>query len=300
MRRPWSGSSTSWPARPPDRHRELADWSTEHLFGYSGCVAGTPATRATTGYTTGRTAFGRPAITTLAGAVPARDRTIPVDEPLGSLLPDGGLQRGRVVGCDGPAAVSVAGALVAGAARAGSWVLLLGAATVGLEALAELGVPLHRVVAVETDTGPAAWAERLAAAADGFELILTVPPRGAERVERKVRQRLQARGAVLIAITTISAAGPTRGAVGRDLSLTTVAPRWVGIGSGHGRLVAREVDVVVAGRRMPRAVHRTLWLPGPDGRVDVASTVASPVASPVASTVASPVASVPDRLERVG
>jgi hypothetical protein len=219
-------------------------------------------------------------IATLASVVPARDRTIPVDEPLGSMLPDGGLQRGRIVGCDGPAAVTLAGAIVAGAVRAGSWVLLLGAPMVGLEALSELGIPLHRVVAVETDASPATWAERLAAAADGFELILTVPPRGAERVERKVRQRLQARGAVLVPIV----AATTTHTLGCDLTITTASPRWVGIGHGHGRLVAREVEVVVAGRRMPRPEHRTLWLPGPDGRVQ-----AAPVDRPTS-----------DLLERVG
>lgn len=231
---------------------------------------------------------GAPAITTLAAAVPARDRTIPVDEPFGSLFPDGGLQRGRIVGCDGPAAVSAAAALVAGAARAGSWVLLLGAPMIGLEALAELGVPLHRVVAVETDASPTAWAERVAAAADGFELILTVPPRGAERVERKVRQRLQARGAVLVPVLVPGAA--VRG-LGCDVTVTTASPRWVGIGQGHGRLVAREVDVVVAGRRMPRAVHRTLWMPDPGGRVQADVPVDTQVHVPV---------DVPDRLERVG
>ena len=220
----------------------------------------------------------------LATVVPARDRTVLVDEPLASMLPDGGLQRGRVVGCDGPAAVSAAVALVAGAARAGSWVLLLGASTIGLEALAELGVPLHRVVAVETDTSPVAWAERVAAAADGFELILTVPPRGAERVERKVRQRLIARGAVLVSVGAATAAH----SVGCDVTVTTAAPRWVGIGQGHGRLVAREVDVVVAGRRVPRPVQRTLWLPGPDGRVSLVSPVAEPTAG------------APEPLERVG
>jgi hypothetical protein len=208
-------------------------------------------------------------LTTLAAAIPVRDRTIPVDEPLGSMLPDGGLQRGRVIGCDGPAAVSLACGIVAGASRAGSWVLLLGASVVGLEALDELGVPLHRVVAVETDASPGAWAERLAAAADGFELILTVPPRGAERVERRVRQRLRARGAVLVSVTT----GTTTHAIGCDLTLTTATPRWVGIGRGHGRLVAREVEVVVAGRRTPRPVRRTLWLPGPDGRLGAVSPV---------------------------
>lgn len=232
------------------------------------------------------TPLATPLATALATVVPARDRTVPVDEPLASMLPDGGLQRGRVVGCVGPAAVSAAAALVGDAARAGSWVLLLGASMIGLEAFAELGVPLHRVVAVETDASPTAWAERVAAAADGFELILTVPPRGAERVERKVRQRLQARGAVLVSVGMET--GSTAHSVGCDVTVTTTSPRWVGIGQGHGRLLAREVDVVVAGRRVPRSAQRTLWLPGPDGRVSVASPVAEPAAG------------APEPLERVG
>lgn len=194
------------------------------------------------------------------------------------------LQRGRIVGCDGPAAVSAAVALVTGAARAGSWVLLLGTGrsgmTIGLEALAELGVPLQRVVAVDSDGSPAAWAERVAAAADGFEVILSVPPRGAERVERKIRQRLQARGAMLVAV------GVAGHAIGCDVTVTTASPRWVGIGQGHGRLVAREVDVVVAGRRVPRPVHHTLWLPGPDGQIGRVPDVSAPGAH--------------GRLERVG
>lgn len=198
-------------------------------------------------------------VTTLAAAVPARDRTIPVDEPLASMLPDGGLQRGRMVGCGGPAAVSLAGAIAAGAARAGSWLLLLGVPSVGLEALAELGVPLDRVVSVDTDASPVSWAERLGVATDGFELIVTTPPRGADRVERKVRQRVQARGAVVLTV----GGSP----MGHDLTFTSGSPRWVGIGHGHGRLVARQVDVELGGRRIPRPVRRTLWLPGPDGRM---------------------------------
>lgn len=217
--------------------------------------------------------------TTLATAVPARDRTLPVDEPLASMLPDGGLQRGHVVGCDGPAAVSLAGAVVAGAARAGSWVLLLGVPTIGLEALDELGVPLHRVVAVEAGTGPTAWAERLAAAADGFELILTVAPRGAERVERKVRQRVRARGAVVVSVGG--------GVLGCDLAFTSGAPRWVGIGHGHGRLAAREVDVELTGRRVPKTVRRRLWLPGPDGRIRAAAPTAHVPSEVAGSEVAS-------------
>ena len=101
-------------------------------------------------------------VTTLSAVVPRGDLTIPVDEPLGSMLPDGGLQRGSIVGCEGPAAVSLAAAMVAGAARAGSWVLLLGIPMVGLEAFDELGVSLRRVVSVEAGVGPAGWAEGVA------------------------------------------------------------------------------------------------------------------------------------------
>jgi len=218
-------------------------------------------------------------VTTLAAAVPARDRTIPVDEPLASMLPDGGLLRGRVVGCSGPAAVSLAGAIVAGAARAGSWLLLLGVPSVGLEALAELGVPLDRVVSVDTDASPATWAERLAVATDGFELIVTTPPRGADRVERKVRQRVQARGAVVLTV----GGRP----LGHDLTFTSGSPRWVGIGRGHGRLVARQVDVELGGRRIPRPVRRTLWLPGPDGRVQAVAPVAEATTEPEPGPVGS-------------
>lgn len=217
-------------------------------------------------------------VTTLAAAVPTRDRTIRVDEPLASMLPDGGLQRGRVVGCSGPAAVSLASALVAGAVRAGSWLLVLGVPSIGVEALAELGVPLDRVVSVGTDPGPASWAERLAAATDGFELIITTPPRGADRVERKVRQRVQARGSVVLSV----GGGP----LGCDLTFTSRAPRWVGIGHGHGRLVARQVDVELAGRRAPRPVCRTIWLPGPDGRMRAVAPVAAPDTEPVVAPAA--------------
>lgn len=196
-----------------------------------------------------------------ASVVPARDRVLPVGEPLASLLPDGGLRRGWVVGCEGPAAVSLIGAVTATAAQAGSWVLLVGVHSIGLEALAGFGVPLHRVVAV--DPGPTAttWAERVIAGVDGFELVVSRPPRGAGRVERRVRQRLQARGAVLVTIDSAE--------VGHDLVLSTDSPDWIGLGRGHGRLVARRLDVTAGGRRVARPVSGTFRFPSPDGRLEV-------------------------------
>lgn len=174
-----------------------------------------------------------------------------------------GLVRGRVVGCTGPAAMSLALALASRAVVAGSWLAVVGVPMLGVEAADELGVPLGRMVSVDVDTRPATWADRVAAAADGFDLILTRPPPGAERVVRAVRTRLQARGVVLLAV------GPTSPGVSVDVEFTTSSTEWSGLGQGHGALMARRAMVRAAGRRLPRPVERELWLPGPRGRVEV-------------------------------
>jgi hypothetical protein len=192
--------------------------------------------------------------------VPARDRCLPVHDVLASMLPDAGLPRGRVIGCGGPAGWSLALALAASAVEAGAWLAVVGAPTIGLEAAGELGIALERVVLIDADHGkPSVWAERVAAAADGFELIVTAPPVGAERVVRRVRQRMQARGVVLLTVTQHVAC---------DLEFATSEVMWKGIGDGNGRLVARRVVVELTGRRIPRPVRHTLLLPGPSGAIE--------------------------------
>jgi hypothetical protein len=178
------------------------------------------------------------------------------------MLPDAGLVRGRVVGCTGPAAISMALALAARATATGSWLATVGVPMLGVEAAAELGIPLSRLVSIDTDGGPAAWAERVGAAADGFDLILTRPPAGAERVVRKIRQRMHARGVVLFAV------GPTSPGMSCDVEFTTSSVEWVGLGQGHGSLMGRRAVVCAGGRRVPRPVERELWLPGPGGGVE--------------------------------
>lgn len=198
--------------------------------------------------------------------VPARDRTLPVDEAFISLLPTGSLQRGRVVGCTGPAAVTLAVALAARSVISGSWLAAVGVPMLGVEACRELGLPLSRLVHVGVDGGPAVWAERVAAAVDGFDVVLARPPAGAERVLRKVRTRLQARGAVLVVVS------PTTAPVSCDIELGTTSIDWVGTDRGAGRLAARRAVVRCGGRRVPRPIERELWLPGPDGRVEPAES----------------------------
>jgi len=50
-----------------------------------------------------------------------------------------------------------------------------------------------------------------------------------------------------------------------DLRLAVTASQWEGLGQGYGRLEARKVEVVAAGRGAAVLERRaTLWLPGPD------------------------------------
>ena len=79
----------------------------------------------------------------------ARQRTLPVADPLVPLLPDGALARGRAVACRGIAATSLALALAAEATAAGAWLAVVDVPWLGVEAAAELGVPLERLVRVE-------------------------------------------------------------------------------------------------------------------------------------------------------
>ncbi len=79
----------------------------------------------------------------------ARQRTLPVLDPLSTLLPDGALARGKAVSCRGIAATSLATALAAGATAAGAWLAVVDVPWLGVEAAAELGVPLERLVRVD-------------------------------------------------------------------------------------------------------------------------------------------------------
>jgi hypothetical protein len=159
--------------------------------------------------------------------------------------------------------MSLALALSSRTVMAGSWLAVVGVPMLGLEAAAELGVPLSRLVMIGVDSGPKVWAERVAAAADGFDIVLTSPPAGAERVVRMVRNRLQARGVVMLAV------GRTSPGVSCDIEFSTTSSMWIGVGDGSGHLIGRKVTVRVGGRRIPMPVERDLWLPGPTGRVEI-------------------------------
>lgn len=201
----------------------------------------------------------------VSAEVLARERVLPVVEPLRPLVGDGGLVRGHHVACRGDAAMSLALAVAVGPVASGSWLAVVDVPWLGLEAAAGMGIPLERLVRVDSPTvSPATWAELMAAVLDGFDLVVTrVPARLDAGLARRVRARVQARGAVVVDV----GAGDRWA---RDLTLRSVSSRWEGLAAGHGYLRARRVTVEAQARRSPWPRRGDLWLPGPDGHLAAA------------------------------
>jgi hypothetical protein len=190
----------------------------------------------------------------------ARDRTLPVAEALAPLLPAGSLVRGQAVACRGVAAPSLALALAAEATAAGAWLAVVDVPWLGVEAAAELGIPLERLVRVDVSRDDN-WAELTAAVLDGFEVVITrVPRRLVAAALRRVSARVKAREAVLI---TVGDAGP----LAADVVMESSTPVWEGVEQGWGHLQGRRVTVEASGRRVPRPRRADLWLPASGGGV---------------------------------
>lgn len=212
-------------------------------------------------------------LATLAGRVRpvalAQHQVLPVLEPLESLLPGSGLQRGSVVGVDGPGATSLALALAAGPSTAGSWTVALALSTLGMAAAAEIGIDLARLAVVRRPD-PERWTEVMAALIGACDLVLARPPR---RVRPGDARRLQARArergtTILLVVGGRAAGGPPSWPEGPDLRLSVTGTTWEGLGPGHGHLRARRIHVEAGGRRAAARSRRgDLWLLDPDGRV---------------------------------
>lgn len=196
---------------------------------------------------------------------------------LATLLPQGVLRGGTVVSCEGLAAVSLALAVASAPSIAGSWVAVVGLPTLGLAAAIEAGVVLERLVAVGAPdgagragrvSGDAAWADVLAAAVDGFDVVLVGPEvRGvSSTTTRRLAARAVQRGSVMVTVDNA--------AFGADVRLEATDITWRGLGEGFGVALGRHAEVCASGRRVPGARRARLWLPAADGRplVAVAST----------------------------
>ena len=200
------------------------------------------------------------------GATLASERLLPVLPALRPLLPGQGLRRGTTVAVARSAALALA--LVAGASAAGSWVAAVGLPDLGIVAAAETGIDLERLALVPT-LGARAWPPVVAALLDAVDVVLVRSPAGLPAAQaRRLAARARERGAVLVPLGAWSEPA--------DLRLAVTSSTWYGLGQGHGRLQARQVEVVTSGRGAATRERRTLlWLPSPDGTITPAGPAPS-------------------------
>jgi len=192
------------------------------------------------------------------GTTLADERLLPVVPALRPLLPGRGLRRGTTVTVSRSAALALA--LVAGASAAGSWMAVVGLPDLGIVAAAETGIALERLALVPTP-GARAWPAVVAALLDAVDVVLVRSPARLPAAQaRRLAARARERGAVLVPLGAWPQAA--------DLRLAVTASAWQGLGQGHGHLLARQVEVAIAGRGAATRERRfLLWLPSPDGAI---------------------------------
>ena len=170
-------------------------------------------------------------------------------------------------------------AVVAAAVMAGSWLAVVDVPTFGLDAASEAGIPLERVVAITRGLDPgttgtagrerrvpvADWVEVMAAAVDGFDIVLSRQPSQVPHAQvtesslRRLSTRIRQRGAVVVLLDDANGheagrheAVPNEVA---DMSVMASSRRlvhfWSGLGSGYGHLQQRTLDLSTSGRRLP-------------------------------------------------
>jgi hypothetical protein len=211
-----------------------------------------------------------------------RQRRLEVPDALAPLLPHGGPRRGSMVGIGAgpvPGEITLALALVSAASFAGRWVSVVGVPAMGPVAAAQLGVDLERLVLVPEPVQQ--WNVVTAALLESMDVVVVRPPGRARPADaRRLGARARERGAVLV---VIGSGWPE----GVDLRLTVTRAAWEGLEDGYGLLRARRAEVTVSGRRAGGSDRKGwLWLPGPDGKVAVASEPARPTAPEVPEVVA--------------
>lgn len=188
---------------------------------------------------------------------------LPVPTALEPLLPDGGLRVGSSYSIS--PSPSLLGALLSASSQRGSWCAVIGMPTLGVEAMADLGVSLDRLILV-----PEPGARWLSIASSLSEVVPLVAVHPRSRVSdaeiSRVNARLRDRASTLL----VTAAWPQA-----EAAIRIERTEWLGLGSGWGLLSERIVTLSAAGRRLqqPRRVQVRL----PDA---LGSVAAAPVEQP--------------------
>lgn len=162
-------------------------------------------------------------------------RRLPTIPALGRILPGGGLMAGAAYSVEN--STTLAMALLAGPSSSGAWCSVIGIPDFNVEAAANLGIDLDRLILIPHLDGQ--WLTVTAAMVDVVSIIVTTAPAtitGSDAA--RLRARLRQRGAALISI----GAWPQSEAV-----LSVSDNQWGGLGTGSGHLQTRRLKVTAKG-----------------------------------------------------
>jgi hypothetical protein len=186
-------------------------------------------------------------------------RALATSSALAELLPGGALAAGGAYAVEGSTTLALG--MLLEASRAGAWCAVVGMPDLGLEAAAELGLDLDRVALVPHPGDQ--WLPVVSALVDVVSIVLVRPPlrdgraRIGDAAAGRLAARLRQREAALVAIDDWP---------GADARLRVVERGWSGIGTGFGRLAARQATVASTSAAWSgRSRSRRIWLPAPDG-----------------------------------
>ena len=214
----------------------------------------------------------------IAPVVLAKELLIPVPKVFHTVLPGAGLQRGWATKVTGSASGRVfAWALLSEVTRSGGWIAAVDVPGVSLSAASEVGLSIERVVVV-SGVDAKNWAATMGALIGSVDAVVYGTPR--HRVQpsthRKLTSRCRERGTVLLQLAC-GQTGRTKETAPNDVDVAfDVHPvRWHGLGSGHGRLESRAINVSVSGRRAQGRTRSGLFMvPDVDGSVCAMSNTA--------------------------
>jgi len=190
--------------------------------------------------------------------------TVPVASALSPLFPEQGLPVGSVYTLS--PSPSLVLALMSAASQKGLWCAVIGMPTLGVEAAADFGMSLERLILVP-DPGER-WMAVTSALSEVVPLIAVHPSSRIREAEiARLSARLRDRGCTLL----VDAPWPQS-----EGNITLEDPSWSGLGEGWGLLSDRTATITARSRRDP-APHRVrVRLPNQHGEVESLAISSAP------------------------
>lgn len=176
---------------------------------------------------------------------PAATR-LPVHPGLSTAFPSG-LRAGSTYSLLGSTTMALA--LLAGPSRHGSWCAVVGLPDLGVEAAAEWGIDLDRLILVP-DPAPQDWSTVVTSLIEVTDIVLAAPGRLTATELTRLESRLRTRRTTLV----VTGSWPRAATV----AVTTLG--WDGLGRGHGALLRQHVRLDITERHQQRHVCLTLPL----------------------------------------